>query len=135
MSQPREDKRRHPRFRDTVMITYEDVSDGHEPETLHELPCWLTEISEGGAMLQSPKPIAAGTTLVLHVNLPATDLREAYLQIRGTARWDREIAEGGPWCVGVQFESLSDADLTALKRYVEERFTSFTSIDLDNPPM
>ncbi len=127
-----EQRRRHPRFRDTVMITYEDVSSGQDCDVMNELPCWLKEISEGGAMLQSPKQIPSGTRLVLHVNLLTEDGREVYLKVDGQARWDKQASDGGPWYIGVQFEPLGDEETGLLKHYIETRFSSVSSADPDN---
>jgi len=129
------DKRRHPRFRDTVMITYESLAGDGEADRgrgLNELPCWLKEMSEGGAMLQAPKPIASGTRLLLHVMLPTDDADEM-LEIRGEARWEKACAAKGPWYVGVQFDALPERQLAVLRRYIELRFSSPTSmLDTDS---
>ncbi len=122
------DKRRHPRFRDTVMITYESIAgDEDRGEALSELPCWLKEMSEGGAMLQAPKPIARGSRLLLHVMLP-TEKSDEMIEIRGEVRWEKACAPEGPWYVGVQFDALPESHLSVLRRYIELRFSSPTSM-------
>lgn len=119
-----EQRRRHPRFRDTVMITFETVpGEDSAGDMLNEIPCWLKELSEGGAMLQTPKEIAPSTPLLLHVNLPLDGGGEQYLEIRGEVRWQKEASKGGPWFIGVQFRRVSDADRAALKSYIELRFS------------
>lgn len=120
-----EKRRRHPRFRDTVMITFETVpGEDSTGDMLNEVPCWLKELSEGGAMLQAPKEIAPGTPLILHVTLPVDGGGDQYLEIRGEVRWQKQASAGGPWFIGVQFRRVSDEDREALKRYIELRFSS-----------
>lgn len=125
------ENRKHPRFRDTVMITYETVSDGAEPDILNELPCWLKELSEGGAMLQASKQLPIGARLLLHVMLPTQDSGDCYLKIHGEIRWENAVAEDGPWYFGVKFDALGEEDLGHLRQYIELRFSS-TSLDTNN---
>jgi len=78
----------------------------------------LREISEGGAFLETSKPLEPGTPLELEID-PGNG--EAPVRLEAVVRWGREIGNmNGPGGVGVEFQNVEDGDFAAIERLVDQ---------------
>lgn len=122
------DNRKEPRFEENVIISFENATD---EETLgsgiDEMPCLLTELSEGGARVRVPRPFAVGTPLLLHLVLEhdETEDEEAaddvYLQIHAETRWAPDTSTEPPFEIGLSFAPMPDSDLDVLRDYIAQK--------------
>jgi c-di-GMP-binding flagellar brake protein YcgR len=116
------ENRKHPRVEEVAVITYEDISYGEElSDRLNEQPCWLRDVSEGGALLEVNNEVQAYTPILLHFNLECLDGDEAYLRVRGEVRWVTDTDGGPPYRVGVEFMEMDEDALETLRRFIAER--------------
>ena len=117
-----DEKRKYPRFDQDAVILYEESGLGGSSDTaLHEKPCWLRGVSEGGALLQTEHVIPVGSPLTLQIYLEDNGPQDACLRLQCIARWHKETEVGCPYHVGVEFMNISDEDHIELKAYVERK--------------
>ncbi len=118
-----EDKRRHPRHPETVVTTYEIPS--FEPNNLmfRERPCWLREVSEGGAMIETDRAIDPKTAIILTITLEGGDGADQNLMVRGETRWSRHTDDENVFHIGIEFSILSSDDRRFIRDYVATRLT------------
>lgn len=119
--QSHEDKRRHPRHSETVVTTYEIPSFEPSSLTLSERPCWLREVSEGGAMIETDRTIDPKTAIILTITLEGGDGADQNLMIRGETRWCRPTGDERVFHVGIEFSILSMDDRRIIRDYVANR--------------
>ncbi len=120
------DSRKHPRFEENVTITFEDATDiDNVGQGMDEVPCWLTDISEGGARIRVNRYIPAGTPLLLHLVLEHEDEEEddCYLQLHAVTRWHESADSDPPFDIGLEFQELQEDDRAALADYIAKRLT------------
>jgi len=117
------EQRRHPRVEQVAVVTYEDLSGGEEgSDRLNEMPCWLKDLSEGGALLQVESKLAPRTPLVLHFTLEDAGGGDTYLRVPGETRWLRAQDGGGPpFRVGVRFGDLSPEHRLVLREFLARK--------------
>ncbi len=116
------DKRRFRRFDETVVTTYEipKLEDTRDLR-LRERPCWLREISEGGALLETTRKIPVRSPIILHITVTTETGDDVYMSVRGETRWLRGVEKGNVYNVGVEFKIMSDADSELLRAYISKR--------------
>lgn len=124
------DQRKQPRVEENVTITFENATDSDAVgRGLDEMPCLLTEISEGGARIRVHKALPIGTPLLLHVLFDAEededdDAEETYLRLRAETRWNPATDLEPPYDIGLEFADLDDATLAALRDYIARKVTN-----------
>jgi hypothetical protein len=76
----------------------------------------IAALSENGASLEMELPMAMGSVCDLSLSLPhgSVDLKGRVVHV-ATARED----DGGPWVVGVDFESVTDFDQALLQSFLD----------------
>ena len=119
------ENRKEPRFEENVIISFENATD---EETLgsgiDEMPCLLTELSEGGARVRVPQAFPIGTPLLLHLVLEDdenTDDEDIYLQIHAETRWSPDPSEEPPHEIGLSFAPMQTDDLELLREYIARK--------------
>jgi len=102
-----QERRRHPRFEEKAVVTFEQTHPNPKDQQV-EIPCWLLGVSEGGALLRTEAPLPREARLYLHIQVhdPADGFLE--IPVQAEVRWHREIAQGGPYSVGVEFLQIAD---------------------------
>ena len=118
-----EDKRRHPRRDETIVTTYE-IPDFEDRDGLRfkERPCWLRQISENGAMIETDRHIPIKTAILLNIAIGDGDRQgeDEHFTARGETRWFREM-DGDVHRIGIEFNILSESDRHFIRDYVASR--------------
>ena len=115
------EQRRHPRFHENVVISFENATDRDAVgKGLDEMPCVLTELSEGGARIRTAKPVPVGTPLLLHLVLEGEE-EDVDLAFGATARWTSPPDIEPPHEIGLEFAELEEDDVEALRSYIAEK--------------
>ncbi len=122
------DQRKQPRVEENVTITFENATDAASVgRGLDEMPCLLTEISEGGARIRVHKALPVGTPLLLHVlleNEEDDEAEETYLRLHAETRWHPDADLEPPYEIGLEFDALDDETLAALREYIARKVTN-----------
>lgn len=123
-----EDKRRHPRRDETIVTTYEIPDFGEKDGLLFkERPCWLRQISENGAMIETDRHIPVKTAILLNIMLAGGDGSDEHFTARGETRWFRDADGGKVHHIGIEFCILSDDDRHFIRDYVATRLVEMLS--------
>lgn len=73
-------------------------------------------LSDGGMFISTPDPIAPGTELELSLKLPNGE----FMNVTGIVRWTRdEDPDGDPAGMGIEFASITDAEVSKIKKILE----------------
>ena len=113
-----QDKRRHPRHPETIVTTYETPDFQPKDLQFKERPCWLREVSEGGAMIETDREVATKTAIILTITLEGGDGDDRHIMVRGETRWCRPTDDPHVFHVGVEFSILSQEHRDFIRDYV-----------------
>jgi hypothetical protein len=116
------EQRKQPRFEDDVVVTFENATDRESVgRGLDEMPCILTEISEGGARIRVTRRLPPGTPLLLHLVLESEEDDDVYLRLHAETRWSPAPDSDPPHHIGLEFSPLDEADRAALRLYIRKK--------------
>ena len=117
----RHDRRKHPRNPEKLVTTYEvPTLNDRRDLRLAERPCWLREVSEGGACIETEQEIGPRTAIILHITRTREGQEDRYLSLRGETRWMQPLRGGRPYRVGIEFKIVSTEDRAFLRDYVSQ---------------
>jgi len=116
------DRRKHPRFVEELVTTYQTAAVGEDAELgFRERPCWLRDLSEGGALLLTERPLGDRTPILLQVAVPGDDGRDVPIEIRAETCWSSGVEGDALHRVGVRFTALATRAAAVLRRYLAKR--------------
>jgi uncharacterized protein (TIGR02266 family) len=113
-----QERRRYPRVIVRALVDYES------PDTY--LYDYSGDLSEGGIFIETENPLPQGTPLTLRFTLPNI---ESVFEVKAKVAWVNERASDGGESgkrlargMGVQFESMDDADKATIQGYIRKAF-------------
>src|SRR5262245_13636320 len=116
------EKRKQPRFAENVVVSFENATDVEAVgRGIDEMPCVLTEISEGGGRIRVMVPMPSGTPLLLHLLLDLADEDEVYLRLHARTRWQPDRVAEPPYDIGLEFTDIPQEQLAVLRRYISQK--------------
>lgn len=107
------ERRKFPRVMVRALVDFESLN-----TYLYD---YSTDLSEGGIFIETEKPLPPGTPLTLRFTLPGVD---RVFEVKAKVAWlNEERSSRLPRGMGVQFESMDDADRKAIENYIRGHHT------------
>ncbi len=83
---------------------------------LEQTDMMLANLGIGGAFIKTDKPAVPGTSVTLRFYLPGRDIP---VSVSGEVAWWQTDPAKGSVGMGVKFTAVQEADLEAIKKYIE----------------
>ena len=107
------DRRKLKRVQSPYYLKIEDCS-------VNRLIGYLADISTGGMMLMSKKPVETDAAFKLKMNLPIAAKESKEITVDANSRWFMKSAHSNSYDVGFELQDISPEDVEVIRQFIHD---------------